>query len=88
MFSPFSNYVEVEPISLDTGLSSDDKKFVEAAKVLSVAGGVINPRIKTGDIIFFRPHGFFETPEFEGKKHYVVRMHEDFILGIYHVGTE
>lgn len=37
--------------------------------------------INVGDIVFFRPHGFFETPEYEGKKYCVLKIHPEFILG-------
>lgn len=64
-------------------LATDEKKFIEAAKVIQYIND-FNEKgnmFKEGDIIFFRPHGFFETPEYDGKKHYVVRVHEEFILG-------
>ena len=87
-FTPFSGYVEVEPIQSDSSLlANEEKKFIEAATVISDFVSEFNDKsnLKIGDIIFFRPHGFFETPEYEGKKHYVVRVHEDFILGVLHV---
>lgn len=82
-FIPYSGFVEVEPISSEQLLFSDVKTFIEGAKVIgtcAVSGDYLG--IGTGDIIFFRPHGFFETPEYEGKKHYVVRLDPEFILGV------
>jgi|GEM_PF-2746263 len=88
-------YVEVLPLDAESFLASDEKKFIEAAKVINVSPTypkdvivdtetrriVEKSFLSIGDIIFFRPHGFFETPEYEGKKHYVVRVSEEFILG-------
>lgn len=83
MFISFNNYVEVEPIS-QSELASDNKEFISCAKVISLGRFVDEVyEIKIGEIIFFRPHGMFETPEYEGKKHYVVRVSEEFILGKY-----
>jgi hypothetical protein len=85
MFIPTDGYLEVEPIS-QSELASDQKEFISCAKVISPTHwptGDTMSSIKEGDIIFFRPHGMFETPEYEGKKHYVVRVSEEFILGKY-----
>ena len=78
-FFPGEGYVEVEPIESGGVLVSDEKKWVEKAKVLQ---GGFDEGVSIGDIIFFRPHGFFELAEHEGKKHYVVRVSPEFILGI------
>jgi hypothetical protein len=78
-FIPFSDCVEIEPIVSDNPILSDEKKFVEGGKVIALGEDIW--QLKVGDIVFFRPHGAFETPEYEGKKHYVVKVHEEFILG-------
>lgn len=81
-FTPYWGYVEVEPISTKSIIATEEKTFVEAAKVLSISQVTADiSKINPGDIIFFRPHGFFETPEYEGKKHYVVRVDPEFVLG-------
>lgn len=85
-FIPFVGYVEVEPISKDSPFLSESKDLIECATVVGkIPDSDFSPnfgQIEIGDVIFFRPHGFFELSEFQGKKRYVVRVHEDFILGI------
>lgn len=84
MFYCFNGYIEVEPIESSGVLVADEKKWVEKARVVQGLENIY--RIDVGDIIFFRPHGFFELAEHEGKKHYVVRVSEEFILGIIKCG--
>lgn len=79
IFIPYPGTCEVEPISSESLIASDTKTFVEAAKVIQTNECGFD--LKTGDIVYFRPHGFFETPEIDGKKHYVLKVHEEFILG-------
>ena len=90
-FFPGEGYVSVEPIESGGVLVSDEKKFVEKAKVIGIGKGInwvnddiseVPENISIGDIIFFRHHGFFDLAEHEGKKHYVVRVSPEFILGI------
>ncbi len=71
-FKAGQGYIQVEPIKSEDGvIASDDKKFVNAARV-----------VDSSTILFFRPHGFFEI-EFEGNKYCVIRNHEEIILGSY-----
>lgn len=81
-FSPFPGWCEIEPIEADLLIQSSDKKFMEAGKVI----GISNPSygIEIGSIIFFQSHGYRQTVEYKGEIHYVVRIHEEFILGILH----
>ena len=83
-FKPFIGYAEVEPLTPGGPILSDSEEFVEKAKVVSYTNdfGQEGSLVKQGDIIFFRPHGFFELVEHDGKKHYVVRVHEEIILGV------
>lgn len=76
-FFPGTGYVEVEPLTTNSGLVSDERNFTEKARVIRDYGD-----LHEGDIIFFRSHGFFELAEHEDKKRYVVRVSEEFILGI------
>lgn len=80
-FIPGVGYVSVEPIESSGVLVSDEKKFIERAKVISACNHP-DYDIQKGDIIFFRPHGFFELAEYDGTVHYVVRVEPEFILGI------
>jgi len=86
IFSPCQFYVEVEPMETSGPLVSDERKFVEKAKVIKLSIPDEDDKntegIEVGDIIFFRSHGFFELAEHDGKKHYVVRVSPEFILGI------
>jgi hypothetical protein len=79
MFKPFEGYVEVERLSMESPLASDEKTYDEKGKVIKTN----TTDFEVGDIIFFRPHGFFELAEHNGEKHYVVRVSPEFILGIY-----
>lgn len=87
-FEPFRGYVEVEKLTDSSPLASDEKSYEEKAKVVKIGGSVIvrdltsDYSLEVGDIIFFRPHGFFETAEHDGVKHYVVRVDSEFILGV------
>ena len=83
-FYPSCGYVEVERLTNESPLASDEKTFDEKAKVLKINEHPSESflGIEVGDIIFFRPHGFFELAEHDGVKHYVVRASEEFILGI------
>jgi hypothetical protein len=63
---------------------SDEKKWTEKAIVINFSSWWQKFwwKLTIGSIVFFRPHGFFELVEHEGKKHYVVRVSPEFILGI------
>lgn len=87
--------VEVEPIKADGSIIKDDSpKFVECARVTAIPEFMkkIRPSfrpVNVGDIVFFRPHGFFDLPTYEGKKRYVVKWNEEIILGVLkNVGTK
>jgi hypothetical protein len=84
MFFPASGYVEIERLTNESPLASDEKTFDEKAKVVLLPFDIksIGQNIAVGDIIFFRPHGFFELTEHDGVKHCVVRVSEEFILGV------
>jgi co-chaperonin GroES (HSP10) len=84
-FVPAPEFVEVEPISSSGVLASDENnKWEEKARIIQVRDSEWREyyEFKVGDIIFFRRHGFFELAEHDGKKHYVVRVSPEFILGI------
>ena len=82
-FAPYYDSVEVEPISAPSVIAGGNEK-IEAAKVISITTSLVykHSNIKLGDIIFFRPHGFFELPEYERKRRYVVKIAPEYILGI------
>lgn len=83
-FKPFGECVEVEPIRSYGPLADDNPKLLEMATALSD----FEPyNIHKGDIMFFRPHGFFELPEYQGKKRYVLKVGNEFVLGVLHHGT-
>ncbi len=75
-FKPAPGYIEVEPIQNKSIILSE--KFSETAKYIQG-----DDSRKPGDIIAFRKHGFFEI-EYENQKHYVIRNHDEFILGTYY----
>lgn len=87
-FNPYIGYVEVEPIKAESVIADDNKGLLEKAKVISVRGKYVEEDygISAGDIIFFRPHGFFELPEHDGVKRYVVRLSDEFVLGVIKCG--
>lgn len=86
-FVPAPGYCEVEKLTDTSPLASDERTYEEKAKVIQVSGyGAGAPEL--GDIIFFRPHGFFETAEHDGVKHYVVRVDPEFILGVLKADVE
>lgn len=84
-FKPFPGKVEIEPIDKETLILSDDRKYEEMGRVITIAEflegykGVCVPTI--GDVIFFLAYGVEETPEFNGQTHYVVPWDERFIIG-------
>ncbi len=78
-FTPFEGYVEIELLHDESPLARDEKTNNEKGKIIS--SGSMFLGLKEGDIIFFRPHGCFETVEHEGVTHHVVRIDKEFILG-------
>lgn len=86
IFYPAGTSIEVEPIKADSSVIQDDApKFVEAARVVNIIGTYPSPMMvlpEVGDIVFFRPHGFFELPAVQGKKRYVVKFNNEIILGV------
>lgn len=78
-FIPAPGYVEIERLVMDSPLASDEKTYDEKGRVIATSDKEL---LDVGDIIFFRPHGFFELAEHNGEKHYVVRVSPEFILGI------
>ena len=86
MFNPYYDSVEVEPIDASSVIAGGNEK-IEAARVIAVpvtmqeTHGISD--IHVGDVIFFRPHGFFELPEYEGKRRFIVKIAPEFILGIW-----
>lgn len=83
-FVPATGYIEVSPISSSGVLASDENnKWEEKGKVIQIPPNeFLIEGIGIGDIVFFRRHGFFELAEHDGKKHYVVRVSPEFILGV------
>ncbi len=87
MFTPFYDCIEVEPIDAGSVIAGGFDK-IEAAKIVSIpsnsiAKSMYDMDIRVGDIIFFRPHGFFDLPEYQGKRRHVVKLAPEFILGVY-----
>ena len=85
IFEPFCDCVEVEPIEAPSVIAGGFEK-IEAARIVGISPANMSAAnvhdLHTGDIIFFRPHGFFELPEYEGKRRYVVKIAPEYILGI------
>jgi hypothetical protein len=79
-FTPYAGKVEIEP--MQTGekfIMSDREEFPELGRVIQVGEGV--GFVKPGDVIFFIAYGMEQTPDFEGKTHYVVSMDSRFVIG-------
>lgn len=78
-FIPHPGKVEIETIERDSVILSDTSKYEEMGRVLSVGEGVT--WLKAGDVVFFLAYGVEQTPEYDGKVHYVVPATEKFIIG-------
>ncbi len=79
-FTPFFGKVEIEP--MQTGekfIMSDKEEFPEMGRVVQCGPDVT--WVKPGDVIFFIAYGMEQTPDFEGRTHYVVGMDQRFIIG-------
>jgi co-chaperonin GroES (HSP10) len=77
-FIPRWGRIEIEPIKDESLLLSEDKKFVEKGKVIAL--GDDNGFCKEGDVIYFDAYGIYQTPEIDGKSHFIVRGME-FVIG-------
>jgi hypothetical protein len=77
---PFKGYAEIELIDSDGGLKNDEKTFPEKGRIIALNPEWKDESVKKGDVIFFRPHGYFELTEHEDAVRRVVRISEEFIL--------
>lgn len=84
MFKPFPGKIEIEPID-NQGLILAHEKYEEVGKVIQVSKKHWWSRseFKPGDIVFFLAYGVEQTPEYEGKVHYVVPCNDKFVIGKY-----
>lgn len=78
-FKAYGRNIIVEPENKQKVIG-DTAMYHLFGKVLSVGDEVKN--IEEGDIIGFTMWGVNELIEADGKKHFFVQDHEDFILGI------
>ena len=80
MFKPFPGKIEIEPMD-NQGLILAHEKYEEMGKVIQVGEGV--DWVSEGDIVFFLAYGVEQTPDYQGKIHYVVPANEKFLIGKY-----
>lgn len=78
-FIPFSGRIEIEPVISDSLLLSEDKKFIEKGRVITI-GKDVSTFVKEGDVLYFDAYGVYQTPEVDGKSHWVLRGVE-YIIG-------
>lgn len=74
-FIPLNGYIEIEPIKREEIISSQSQRFEEMGKVIAAPQ---DPDL-VDEVVFFLAHDCWETPEYEGKKHYVVKA--ELLLG-------
>lgn len=77
-FTPYPGKIEIEPITPDTVLLLQEA-YEEMGRVIQVGEGVT--WIEPGDVVFFLAYGVEQTPDYQGKIHYVVPATDKFIIG-------